>query len=228
MRYLVGLVLLLLALGTLRMVGCGGEQANPCDDGNQCTFERYVSDRCMYWDRHGEVCDFDGAPGRCSYTACVEDLCINVNCDDGDICSEDRCDFNSGECFYYNAGLEGETCTRNGLQGICSNVYCRTFDCADEDCDDGDLCTDDWCIVRELEGARYDECMSFPINCQTGSVCTQGSCDSNTGTCIQTPVSDGVHCCLKYEPPPFCFSIGGCPDECVGWGICQNGFCVVD
>ena len=47
MRWLVGFVLLLLALGTLRTVGCGDDDpCGGCDDGNPCT--RDVCDSLQY------------------------------------------------------------------------------------------------------------------------------------------------------------------------------------
>jgi hypothetical protein len=36
MRYLVGFGLFLLALGTLRVVGCGEEEGKPCEDSTDC------------------------------------------------------------------------------------------------------------------------------------------------------------------------------------------------
>lgn len=189
MRYFMGFVFFLLTLGTLRVVGCGDEEANRCDDGNECTKDVYLlnADECSYFPRHKEPCNFDGVPGRCDYQTCKEDLCVNVNCDDGDICSEDHCDFTTGKCHYYNAGFGGEPCTRNGLPGFCSTTYCRTFDC-----DDGDLCTKDWCDVHETpEGARYDECKSFPDDCSDSNLCTDDTCDPETG-CIHTSLPDGV------------------------------------
>ena len=223
MRYLVGFVLLVASV-----VGCGSG-GNPCDDGNPCTRDIPGSLGCEYFDEsRGTPCDLNGVAGRCWVAGiCKEDLCVDVNCDDGDICSEDHCDyFTTGQCYYYNAGLRGEPCTRNGLPGVCSNVYCNTFDCADEDCDDGYICTDDWCIVREpIDGARYDECISVPADCGDGNQCTDDSCDPETG-CINTPVPDGRGCCLRYEEEcGFCIP-SCCEWVCVAPGHCQNAVCV--
>ena len=222
MRYLVGFGALLVALGVCRLVGWG-EDPDPCDDGNQCTEGIYnsVMEECRYWDRHEEPCDFDGVPGRCRYKTCVEDLCVNVNCDDGDICSEDHCDFfTTGECYSYNAGLQGETCTRNGLSGVCAGDKCRTFNCPNAVCDDGDPCTDDWCHLND------DQCGSSPKKCGDDNQCTADTCEPETGECVNQPLPDGESCCYRGGTCPGICIPGGCGWCCFERGQCQHGTCV--
>jgi len=93
MRYLVGFVLFLLALGTLRLVGCGDPcwSDSDCDDGNPCTNDICWGDPYQggydpdapwldcsgrdYYCRNPEVdtgtpCEVDGQPGVCGGGRC--------------------------------------------------------------------------------------------------------------------------------------------------------------
>jgi len=98
MRYLVGFVLFLLALGTLRLVGCDSYWFDECyldrdcDDGNPCTndvcewSDTYVHNPdagwcqeenqyerwCEYDDAeyNGTPCEVDGRPGVCGSGTC--------------------------------------------------------------------------------------------------------------------------------------------------------------
>ena len=92
MRYLVGLVLFLMALGTLRVVGCGDdripcETAEDCDDDNDCTddFCDHVDSSVGYC-RNTEVghglyntlpflCDVDGVEQLYEDGVCVSRTC---------------------------------------------------------------------------------------------------------------------------------------------------------
>ena len=87
MRYLVGFVLLLLALGTLRLVGCGDERipcetSEECDDNNECTDDVCSLGYC----RNTEVgyglynplpvfCDLDGVEQFYEDGICVSRTC---------------------------------------------------------------------------------------------------------------------------------------------------------
>ena len=90
MRYLVGFVLFLLALGTLRTVGCGIECStdSDCDDANPCTRQwcQYYPDSpysgwsfcgpefhaCSYMRLdNGTSCEVDGQIGVCESGKCL-------------------------------------------------------------------------------------------------------------------------------------------------------------
>jgi hypothetical protein len=93
MRWLAAVVVFLLALGTLRMVGCGddgpeciypfdraaGTVRDPtCDDENECTEGNCdYGDRCsnLSWFRDGEPCDSGSVPDPCSIDICVDGRC---------------------------------------------------------------------------------------------------------------------------------------------------------
>src|SRR5207245_10098919 len=69
------------------------------------------------------VCSLDAAgQPRCTYR-CV----TRQACDDGDLCTDDRCDTTAG-------------CVHQPIAGCCRN---------DSECDDHDLCTDDPCDTTE-------------------------------------------------------------------------------
>ena len=106
MRYLIGFVLFLLALGTLPMVGCGDEPApepceytSDCDDGDRCT-----SDYCQPEPR--KYCTH--SPISCRDTECKSselDVC-DPEAPPGELCGavtiyEGRSCEGGGSCDYW-------------------------------------------------------------------------------------------------------------------------------
>ncbi len=79
MRYLVGFVLFLLALGSLRTVGCGNDcyWDSDCDDGNPCTL-----DDCEYY--------FRGPYEGFSFCGPEFHACSYMRVDDGAPCEADE------------------------------------------------------------------------------------------------------------------------------------------
>ena len=121
MRYLVGFGLFLLALGTLRVVGCGEEPEPPeclidedCDDQNECTDDTCdTATGCFYApSREGDVCG--GGEQFCTYGRCEDGACI------------------SGTGRSYWEDYEGKTCRGSN----CTNYRCREGEC---------VCSG-WCI----------------------------------------------------------------------------------
>jgi hypothetical protein len=121
MRHWVVLILFLLALGALRMVGCGDESpCGDCSDGNPCTMDNCVSYDNIHMPAHG--CEHsqvtDGTPcgsGEvCVEGVCGENLCEGVVCEDDDICTDDTCDYTDGLCkFPPTVCDDGDGCTVN-------------------------------------------------------------------------------------------------------------------
>ena len=133
-------------------------------------------------------------------------------CDDGNICTDDKCDGANGCVNADNTAAcdDGVTCTdkdacKDGKCGgeakncddanVCTADSCdaATGDCAHtkdtgSDCDDGDGCTggdkcgDGVCLA----GASTD--------CNDDNVCTKDSCDPKTGKCVFAPGADGDAC----------------------------------
>jgi hypothetical protein len=213
-RWLLGFVLLLLALGTLRTVGCGGDPCGGCDDGDPCT-----RDACDAYNTSGTIsCDPEDISYRCVHPrvpdgwpcgsgnicvggACVENPCADCE-DDGNDCTID-CDYERGACDY--VPLPDGYCMGEAHQGHCSeNGVCIV--CEELDCDDGDLCTTDDC--------RYGVgCVHEPVNCWDGDRCA--ACDPETGECSDT-LGEGHWCTANDE-----LGIGG------GYlgGSCESGRC---
>ena len=122
MRWLVGFVFVLaLAIGPLRVVGCGDESpCGNCDDGNPCTMDTCESNA-------GNLCEPDvhscrnqpvtdgtpcGSGEVCVEGVCGENLCEGVVCEDDDICTDDTCDYVDGLCKFPPAVCsDGDPCT---------------------------------------------------------------------------------------------------------------------
>ena len=140
MRWWLSLILVLLAVGTLRVAGCGDE-CGGCDDGNPCT-----RDTCDHYTRvieegygcepdeteSGYACNHrrysDGTPcgdGK----VCLDGYCLNsctVDCDDGNPCTSDQCS-DSQECV--NDPLPSMTLCypisdRESVAGLCLDGVC--------------------------------------------------------------------------------------------------------
>jgi len=107
MRWLVGLTVLLLALGTLRMVGCGEEAPEcltdeDCDDQYDCTTDfcsggRCYSDTFFPFGPGGRACvRHDGVAGVCydvgGGVVCAIECQTDEQCNDGLECTSDFCD----------------------------------------------------------------------------------------------------------------------------------------
>jgi hypothetical protein len=140
MRHWVVLVLFLFALGTLRVVACGEEDRScvedeDCDDGNPCTEDwcySYDPDApitCEVVQRCGHLPEDDGTScgsGKvCVLGACIENLCEDVVCEDGNACTDDTCDYEDGMCHFTSRCDDGDDCTEdicNPLDGSCDST----------------------------------------------------------------------------------------------------------
>jgi len=128
-------------------------------------------------------------PGGCT---------AHSQCNDGDDCTEDSCNFGTGDCEHTDIpGCGGDPC-----DGVV--------------CDDGDECTEDECIdgscaydpipdcgVDPCAGTLYD-CGS-PGNCQScvdDDDCTDDSCENNA--CVNDIIPGcGVVCSSGADCPPL-------------------------
>ncbi len=186
-----------------------------CLDTNDCT-----ADACNTKTGVCEHTALDGTscldPYWCTKAdTCVAGTCVGtpVVCKDGDPCTDDLCDENTGQCWFKsntapcsdsNPCTEGDacyggTCTA-GTAKVCSDGNPCTFDKCDKaqggcvyelpfasfpPCDDGEPCTtDDYCV----NGA----CISgVPTFCDDGDPCTIDSCKQGVGC---KSVSGGNDC----------------------------------
>ena len=197
----------------------GGVPAN-CNDGNPCT-----DDSC------------DGV-GGCSHTAneepcqdgdactigdqCAEGTCqpgSSANCDDGNPCTDDACDGNSGCTHSSNAAAcdDGNACTTGDH---CANGTCVAG--SSLDCDDKNPCTDDTCSPNggcahvnntspcsdQNACTLNDVCAAglckpgLSLACNDGNVCTDDSCDQQFGCLFEAndeACDDGNACTLSDQ-----------------------------
>ncbi|MGB5809944.1 MAG: hypothetical protein WBG86_05400, partial [Polyangiales bacterium] len=158
--------------------------------------------------------------------------CTGVDCDDGNVCTEDACDTATGQCG--STPVNGGVCELDGLPGLCAEGQCEdAMLCANVVCDDGNACTTDTCnpidggceSVAVCDGEPCDfngaagSCMGgvcrdanpcAGVTCDDENECTEDSCNPLTGAC-ETSATDGAVGC----------DFGGLPGLCSG-GVCQD------
>jgi hypothetical protein len=203
-----------------------------CNDGNSCTRDTCTHDCSTATCHHDPVangtrCKVSGVSGVCMGGVC--DLCSGVVCeDDGNECTSDICDRNTGRCGVPAA--DGTVCEHKGLfSGLCASGFCAKSGCDDGVCDDGNECTNDTCdsttrrcnytpvqdrIFCDLGGSP-GMCLSglcqpepeceFDDDCEDQNDCTQDFCID--GFCDLVPLAEGMPC----------------QDDT---GVCESGICV--
>jgi len=168
------------------------------------------------------------------------DPCNNVDCNDGDFCTEDSCA--GGECS--NEVIEG--CCRAASdcddENVCTIDVCHDIDadtgtgrcrntaigpncCNDEgDCSEGEVCannecvaaceTNDDCADDEICDSETGQCEPA-AECASNEDCDEGQiCDLDTGECI----GSGVDCTLDED----------CDDQDIcTLDTCEGGACTI-
>lgn len=129
--------------------------------------------------------------------------CDNINCDDGNACTDDSCDPDTGKCAHQNNAApcdDGNDCTTDDT---CTDGTCAG---AARNCDDDNDCTDDSCnpatgCVNANNAAPCDDgnacttddtcsggsCQGVELACNDGNESTEDSCQE--GVCIYQPIS---------------------------------------
>jgi hypothetical protein len=187
---------------------CVSGGPNDCDDAEDCTNDSCdeTANECVNEVRTG-ACD-DGQ--FCTENeVCVDGVCTGsaTDCDDDNLCTTDSCDESANACDNADNTLvcdDGNFCT---VEDACSAGQCAG---APRDCGDDDVCTDDVCndvsdacenpdntagcddglFCTVLESCSNGECGGgLPNPCDDDNVCTDGSCDEEVNSCIQTPNS---------------------------------------
>jgi hypothetical protein len=174
----------------------------PCNDANACT----VGDWCT-----AGVC-VAGAP---------------VDCDDGNVCTEDGCNEATG-CSHVNLAEtpcdDDNACTTLDL---CVDGGCKGT--APPDCDDDNLCTTDSChpdsgCVHETNNVPCDDGNA----CTKSDLCSQGVCagtdalscnDSNPCT---DDSCDPLNGCIYALNEASCTDHNACTDN----DLCSGGICL--
>ena len=202
-----------------------------CDDGKECTEDLCdtADGSCDHPNRpEGSGCDFDGLPGRCESGTCVDaELCSEVDCSDGNDCTEDVCNPANANCSNPNK-VDGSFCQTDGNPGLCVAGRCQGL-CEGVSCDDGNQCTVSMCDPSNASCPNPDKVDGTPCDygddpgrcssglcvglctgvvCNDHNQCTSDACDSATGSCTHTDRADGVSC-----------DFGGVA------GVCEGGEC---
>ena len=133
---------------------------------------------CSFVPHHdGFLCDNADA---CTFNStCVEGSCTGgdeVNCNDGNVCTDDSCDPMAGCVFADNAAVcnDGDVCTTQDscFEGVCVGGPAM-------ECDDGNTCTADTC---NAQGGCAHELLTGPA-CDDANECTEvDSCQD--GLCV--------------------------------------------
>jgi hypothetical protein len=191
MRWLVGFVSLLLALGTLRVVGCGDDlevyeyprclRDEHCDDGNACNIDYCAGGLCEHTEK---PCEGDW-----------HEDCADLETSD--------CDPDTGvaECTWDTRSFEGQSCCRR--EDRCcspSNGLPICWTC----CKLGGVCSAGVCVD---ESGYIQDCTKLPdySNCEIGDslgVCWEDAC--TVLDCLG--VEDGTHCWFELGT----FEVGVC------------------
>jgi len=208
---------------------CEAGVAANCNDGNKCTDDSCMPDEGCLHDENTAPCN-DG--DLCTMQdQCEAGICAPgdpLQCDDGNVCTDDSCDPDAGCTFETNENAcdDGDACTTGDH---CTGGSC-TWDWL-KDCDDQNLCTNDLCdsdtgctyVIIEGECSDGDPC-TVGDHCQLGA-CVPGTLqDCNDGNPC-TADSCGPSGLCAHEP-----SGGLCDDlnACTLGDHCEEGACTFD
>jgi len=190
---------------------CVGGLPVECDDDNACTDDACDPTTGCTFTNNSEACNDNDActtGDACSAGACQGGP--PVDCDDGDVCTDDTCHDVVG-CINTNntaACEDGDACT---VGDTCADGTCTAG--APADCDDDNVCTDDGCdsstgCTHTPNAADCDDgdacttsdacangtCYAgMPVDCDDDNPCTDDDCDHTTG-CTNTDKPEGSAC----------------------------------
>lgn len=170
------------------------EDGSACNDNSACT----LTDACQAGNCTGIQLDCDdGNP-------CTQDYCDGVGCGhytscsgaDNEACTSDACDPQTGQCLFTplpNGTLcfDSDPCTANGM---CNMGICQGTPVT---CNDGNSCTDDSCMFGCQNVSRPDG-----SQCNDGIACTQFD-QCTAGECYGQPINcpDGDPCTIDSCEP---------------------------
>jgi hypothetical protein len=131
--------------------------------------------------------------------------CNVSGCDDGNPCTEDICDTNTGQCSF--TGFADDTPC--GIHGWCTSGFCFEPECGVLElpaCSDGNLCTVDSCSNYECV---FDAEAALGFACNDNEGCTSNDLCDGAGGCAGTfdPTIPGCSCVPKGD---FCTSDAEC------------------
>ncbi|MBW1761753.1 MAG: hypothetical protein JRG67_11390 [Deltaproteobacteria bacterium] len=143
------------------------------------------------------------------------------DCDDNNQCTEDRCDYANGTCYFTPAVCnDGNPCTEDtcdpadgcsftavedgtpcGTEGRCFAGECVLICEGPEHCDDGNECTQDLCIDGECEATPVAD----------GTPCGEGAGACQAGSCVGTfaCTEQGIRDAIAVGGGPHTFDCDG-------------------
>ncbi len=197
---------------------CTGLSMLACDDGNPCTKDSCDPQVGCTHTPTSTPCSDDDA---CTLgDACEEGLCIGgpkLECVDGNPCTNDGCDPQSGCSFEANnAECHDENiCT---TQDSCGNGLCQGG--PPLECNDANPCTDDSCDPQEgcLSTNNEAGCNDNDA-CTSNDVCIDGKCQGNDPIACndENPCTDDA-----CNPAEGCTYVPN-NNECDDGNVCSTG-----
>lgn len=210
---------------------CTAGAGKACDDGNPCTADKcdVKTGQCAYDDSafEGMGCDADGS--LCT----VGDLCKIgqcaagkvLNCDDGNVCTDDACDAKAGCTHKANTAscdADGSACT---LGDACKAGVCVAG--SKKTCDDFNPCTNDACDPGTgfCTSVNNTAACDDGDPCTNGDACTGGVCHGSTAECDPCVQYGGTKATVVTGHLRLCTSFvkGGTWDAdkiLGGWSVC--------
>ncbi len=221
-----------------------------CTDGGPCKSGGCdaKTGKCVYSNKPDGASSACNAQGQCATGACVGGACsyTKKKCDDGNVCTDDTCDPKTGCGTVANQAScsDGDKCTTSD---VCSKGKCAG---AAKACGDGNACTSDGCesatgdcTHNNVKDGQAKGCTDADLclnaacskgvcgkvwkDCNDNNKCTDDSCDSKTGKCVNkannVPCDDGNAC----TGPDACAG-GSCQSKaisCSAGGPCKSGQC---
>jgi hypothetical protein len=188
----------------------------------------------------GKTCDDDNpctGNGNCASGLCTQGQ--PISCDDQNLCTQDSCNQEDGECIYDGVEMSGAQCDDSSL--------CTTGDVCDGEgncvgqsilCDDGNSCTESECdpstgecefpITPGLECDDGDPC-TLPGVCTALGVCDTQALDCNDYNDCTTDKCEGGDCLsTSDQTATSCVYPDSGPDNqdlCIPVGLCSGGVC---
>jgi hypothetical protein len=233
-----------------------GSIAQPCEFGRNeqlctfdlCSFTNATDCKTQNLASNTLCSDADACSiGKCNGKgACVAGP--TVGCDDGNACTDDECDADSGACLGSiddsngcsdsNACTTGDFCSAGACQaGVgapnCDDNNACTTDTCDpntgcahvaKSCSDGDACTTDTC--NPIDGS----CSHGALSCDDDDACTIDGCNVNTGcTHVAQDCNDNNGCTADtcsagtcQHAAVSCDDNDGCTVDSCSAGSCQH------
>jgi len=190
-------------------------------------------------------CSASSCAGICVDGAC-KNSCEQIRCDDGNPCTSDVCNEETGDCEFPTEPDDTECL--EGV-GLCTDRTCvDQMRCDGMTCDDGNDCTTDECnpvngecvavAVQDDQSCDFggsaglcksgeceDAMLCAGVDCSDGDLCTSDECDPSTGTCSNPDLTcdDGSLC-----TDDSCSSGTGCifsAKNCSDANVCTDDDC---